>query len=107
MDTISAGNTIGFAFHLFDKGLITIKDTGGITLKWGDMEIVEKLLGMIVRREGIGNFLAMGSKEYGRRYDAEGEAVQVNGLEVPYHDPRGFSGMALVYATSPRGACHN
>jgi aldehyde:ferredoxin oxidoreductase len=31
----------------------------------------------------------------------------VNGLEVPYHDPRGFSGMALVYATSPRGACHN
>jgi aldehyde:ferredoxin oxidoreductase len=31
----------------------------------------------------------------------------VNGLEVPYHDPRGASGMALVYATSPRGACHN
>jgi aldehyde:ferredoxin oxidoreductase len=34
-------------------------------------------------------------------------AIQVNGLEVPYHDPRGASGMALVYATSPRGACHN
>jgi aldehyde:ferredoxin oxidoreductase len=33
--------------------------------------------------------------------------VQVNGLEVAYHDPRGASGMALVYATSPRGACHN
>jgi len=33
--------------------------------------------------------------------------VQVNGLEAPYHDPRGASGMALVYATSPRGACHN
>jgi len=107
MDTISAGNTIGFAFHLFDKGLITIKDTGGITLKWGDMEIVEKLLGMIVRREGIGNFLARGSREFGRRFNAEDEAVQVNDLEVPYHDPRGFSGMALVYATSPRGACHN
>ncbi|HID85706.1 MAG TPA: hypothetical protein EYP54_11535 [Anaerolineales bacterium] len=26
---------------------------------------------------------------------------------MPYHDPRGASGMALVYATSPRGACHN
>jgi aldehyde:ferredoxin oxidoreductase len=37
----------------------------------------------------------------------EEEAVQVRGLEVPYHDPRGASGMALVYATSPRGACHN
>jgi aldehyde:ferredoxin oxidoreductase len=29
------------------------------------------------------------------------------GLEVAYHDPRGVSGMALSYATSPRGACHN
>jgi aldehyde:ferredoxin oxidoreductase len=37
----------------------------------------------------------------------EEEAVQVNGLEVAYHDPRGVSGMALSYATSPRGACHN
>jgi aldehyde:ferredoxin oxidoreductase len=34
-------------------------------------------------------------------------AAQVNGLELAYHDPRGASGMALVYATSPRGACHN
>ncbi|MEA3352098.1 MAG: aldehyde ferredoxin oxidoreductase C-terminal domain-containing protein, partial [Chloroflexota bacterium] len=37
----------------------------------------------------------------------EEQAVQVNGLEVPYHDPRAASGMALTYATSPRGACHN
>jgi aldehyde:ferredoxin oxidoreductase len=28
-------------------------------------------------------------------------------MEVAMHDPRAFSGMALVYATSPRGACHN
>ena len=31
----------------------------------------------------------------------------MNGLEAAYHDPRGASGMALVYSTSPRGACHN
>ena len=34
-------------------------------------------------------------------------AAQVNNLEIAYHDPRGASGMALVFATSPRGACHN
>jgi len=28
-------------------------------------------------------------------------------LEIAYHDPRGVSGMALSYTTSPRGACHN
>jgi aldehyde:ferredoxin oxidoreductase len=42
-----------------------------------------------------------------KAFNAEEEAVQVNGLEIAYHDPRGASGMALVYATSPRGACHN
>jgi aldehyde:ferredoxin oxidoreductase len=34
-------------------------------------------------------------------------AAQVKGLEAAYHDPRAFDGMAIVYATSPRGACHN
>jgi len=33
--------------------------------------------------------------------------VQVNGQAIAMHDPRGLSAMGLVYATSPRGACHN
>ena len=57
--------------------------------------------------EGLGAFLAEGARALGKRFNAEGEAIQVNGLEVAYHDPRGATGMALVYATSPRGACHN
>ncbi|MBN2552123.1 MAG: hypothetical protein JXB06_05110, partial [Spirochaetales bacterium] len=32
--------------------------------------------------------------------------LQVKGLEIPSHDPRAFSSIALGYATSPRGACH-
>jgi aldehyde:ferredoxin oxidoreductase len=107
MDTISAGGTIGLAFHLFEKGVITTEDTGGLILKWGDIKIIEELLQLTARREGIGEYLALGSKRFGQHYGAENEAVQVNGLEVAYHDPRAFSGMALVYATSPRGACHN
>ena len=107
MDTISAGGTIGLAFHLFEKGVITKKDTAGLVLHWGDVKAVEQLLHLTARHEGIGNYLAQGSKRFGQHFEAEEEAVQVNGLEVAYHDPRGFSGMALVYATSPRGACHN
>ncbi len=34
-DTISAGNTIGLAFHLFEKGVITEKDMDGLTLNVG------------------------------------------------------------------------
>jgi len=107
MDTISAGGTIGLAFHLFEKGVITKKDTAGLVLHWGDVKAVEQLIHLTARHEGIGNYLAQGSKRFGQHFEAEEEAVQVNGLEVAYHDPRGFSGMALVYATSPRGACHN
>jgi aldehyde:ferredoxin oxidoreductase len=107
MDTISTANTIGLAFHLFEKGIITEKDTGGIFLKWGDVDVVEQLVNLIGRREGIGDLMAQGSRRFAAQYNAEDEAVQVNGLEVAYHDPRGVSGMALSYATSPRGACHN
>ncbi len=106
MDTISASNTIGLAFHLYEKGIITKEDTG-IELKWGDVDAIEELVRLIGSREGIGDLLAQGSKRFGAHFGAEEEAVQVNGLEVAYHDPRGVSGMAISYATSPRGACHN
>jgi aldehyde:ferredoxin oxidoreductase len=107
MDTISASNTVGLAFYLFEQGVISEKDTGGLPLRWGDTAAAEKLLHLIARREGFGAMMADGSRALGRVFNSEEEAVQVNGLEVAYHDPRGVSGMALVYATSPRGACHN
>ncbi len=107
MDTISCSNTIGLAFSLFEKGIITEKDTNGIPLKWGDVDAIEQVLNLIGRREGIGDLLAQGSRRFAAHFGVEEEAVQVNGLEVAYHDPRGVSGMALSYATSPRGACHN
>ncbi len=101
MDTISMGNTIGLAFHLYELGVITSKDTGGFELRWGDVEAIERLIHLTAQREGIGEVLAQGSRFLGRYFEREEEAVQVNGLEVAYHDPRGVSGMALVYATSP------
>jgi len=107
MDTISASNTIGLAFHLFEKEILTEQETGGIILKWGDVDAIEQLVRLTGSREGIGDLLAQGSKRFGAHFGVEEEAVQVNGLEVAYHDPRGVSGMALSYATSPRGACHN
>ncbi|MGZ6317124.1 MAG: aldehyde ferredoxin oxidoreductase family protein, partial [Anaerolineales bacterium] len=107
MDTISAGNTIGLAFKLFEDGKITGADTGGISLNWGDVKAVHRLLELTARREGIGEWISRGSRRLGEHFGAEEDAVQVNGLEVAYHDPRGVSGMALSYATSPRGACHN
>ena len=107
LDLISASGTIGLAYSLFEQGIITPADTGGLTLEWGNAESAETLLHQLARREGFGALLAQGSLALARHFNAESQAVQVNGLELAYHDPRGASGMALVYATSPRGACHN
>lgn len=107
LDTISTGNVIGLAFQLFAEGKIDSKDTGGLVLEWGKTSSVIDLIHKIAGRVGIGNIMADGARKFADSFGFEEDAVQVNGLEVPYHDPRGASGMALVYATSPRGACHN
>lgn len=107
LDTISAGNTIALAYLMFERGLITTADTGGLELRWGDGTPCFALLEQIARREGLGAFLAQGSKALAAHFGAEELAVHVNNLEVPMHDPRAMTGQALAYVTSPRGACHN
>jgi len=106
LDTISAGVSIAYAFYLYDLGVLT-KDRVGMELKWGDGQAIVKLLKMIVNQEGFGKILAKGTlamaREFGRE---EGEAAQVKGLEMPMHDGRAFHGLAISYATGPRGACH-
>ena len=106
IDTISAGVSIAYAFYLYDLGMLT-KDQVGMELEWGDGQAVLKLVEMIIAQKGFGELLARGTlamaRELGRD---EGEAAQVKGLEVPMHDGRAFQGLAVSYATSPRGACH-
>jgi aldehyde:ferredoxin oxidoreductase len=107
LDSISMSNTLGLAYRLFELGKIGLSETGGLPLTWGDGSGLEELINQTVQRRGFGAHLAQGAHSLAKAFDAEEEAVQVNGLELAYHDPRGASGMALVYATSPRGACHN
>ena len=107
MDTISMSNIIGLVFKLHQKGVISREDAGNISLNGEIHASIENLDPFNGTRKGIGEWIAKGSRELAKHFGCEDEAVQVNGLEVPYHDPRGSSGMGLVYATSPRGACHN
>jgi aldehyde:ferredoxin oxidoreductase len=107
LDTISAGNTIALAYLLFERGLITVQDTRGVELHWGDATPCFQLLDQLAKREGLGALLAMGSRDLAVHFAAPELAVHVHNLEVPMHDPRAFSGQAVAYVTSPRGACHN
>ncbi len=106
LDTVSAGSAISLAYLLYDRGVLTPGDTGGLPLEWGNIETALTLLEMIARRQGLGDLLAQGAERFAAHYGAPDLAVHVNGLDLPAHDPRAVSGMGLVYATSPRGACH-
>jgi aldehyde:ferredoxin oxidoreductase len=107
LDSISAGSTLALAYMLFEQGKLTSAVTNGLELHWGNPQPCFILLEQIARREGIGELLARGSLALATSYGDADLAVQVNGLEVAFHDPRAFSGQAFSYLISPRGACHN
>ena len=108
MDTISTSTVISFAMECFEEGLLTTEDTAGLKLKFGNHEAMVEVLHLIARREGLGDILAEGSRKAAEMIGngAEEFAMQVKWMELAGYDPRGAKGMALGYATSPRGACH-
>lgn len=108
IDTMSTGVAIGFAYELYERGLITKKDTGGLELTFGHTEPVLQLIRQIAYREGLGNLLAEGTREAARRIGrgAEQYAMQVKGLELPGYDPRGAKAHGLNLLTANMGADH-
>jgi aldehyde:ferredoxin oxidoreductase len=108
MDTISTGNSIGFAYELFEKGILTTKDTDGLVLKYGDPEPMLKLIEMIGNRKGIGDILAEGVKRAAERIGKGSEeyAMHVKGLEMPGYEPRALKALGMHYALSNVGANH-
>lgn len=107
-DSISSGASASYAYYLYNLGVISDKDTGGLKLTWGNVDAAIELIHQIGKNQGFGAVVAGGTKRMAQRYGRPlGEAVQTKGLEIPMHDPRAFLGTGLVYATSPRGADHN
>jgi aldehyde:ferredoxin oxidoreductase len=106
LDVISMGVTLGLACELFERGLLTAADTGGLEIRYGDAEMVFRLIELTARREGFGAVLAEGNAALADRVGVPELSATVNRLEVPMHDPRACVGMAVTYALSPRGACH-
>ncbi|MEM2739909.1 MAG: aldehyde ferredoxin oxidoreductase C-terminal domain-containing protein, partial [Candidatus Bathyarchaeia archaeon] len=108
IDTISTGEVIAWAMEAYEKGLIDKDDTGGLELRWGDIDVLSKLIEMIGLREGFGSILSDGVKKASETIGrgTSDFALHVKGLEIPYHNPRLYKSMGLAYATSNRGACH-
>jgi len=102
LDTISAGGVLGFYADAIDHGSIEGN------FKFGDAERAKELLRMTAYREGVGNFLAEGSRRMAQKIgrDSMDYAIQVKGLECSAYNCKFIPGMALAFATSPIGAHH-
>jgi aldehyde:ferredoxin oxidoreductase len=108
LDTISAGNSIGFAYELYERGIIDRKDTDGLELIYGDHQTMVKLIEKIASREGFGDVLAEGTVRAARKIGrgAEAYAMHAKGMELPAYEPRGAKSQGFNYATSNIGGSH-
>ncbi len=109
IDTISAGVAIGWAMELYEKGLLTKEDTGGLELTWGNHAAMIDMLRKIAFRDGLGDLLGQGTRKAAEKVGkGTGDyAMQIKGLELPAYDVRGAKAHGLNYATSYTGADHN
>ena len=112
-DTISGGVSIAFLIYLVENKLgmekieANLKDIKIEEIKWGNGDLVLKLIDKIAKREGIGDILAEGTRIIAEKFGVDPElAAHVKGLEVPMHEPRAFDGQAISYMTCCVGANH-
>jgi aldehyde:ferredoxin oxidoreductase len=108
MDTVSLGATLAWAMEAFEKGALTLEDTGGVPLRFHDADGVITLVEMIAYRRGIGDLLAEGSQRAAQRIGRGSEAflTTVKGMEMAMHDPRHMPVMRASYLMAPTGGDH-
>jgi aldehyde:ferredoxin oxidoreductase len=108
IDTISCGGTIAWAMECFEKGLLSVEDTEGIELRFGDSAAYLKTVELIARGSRFGDLLGLGSacaaEILGR--GSEKFVVAANRQEIPAHMPRVKVSLGIIYAVNPFGADH-
>jgi len=104
-DYTAAG--LSWIFELYERGIITKKETDGLELRFGDGKVFIEMIRRLAYREGIGNLLADGMVEAARKIGRNSEyyLIHVKGqpsLE-PFRIPKGW---CLAVCTSPVAGRH-
>lgn len=94
--------------ELYEKGILTEKETGGLPLRWGSREAIIGLIEQVVKEQGIGKLIARGWMDAARVIGKESERYMdhVKGLSIECDDVRGHRAQSLGLVTATRGACH-
>ncbi|MFX1575389.1 MAG: aldehyde ferredoxin oxidoreductase family protein [Promethearchaeota archaeon] len=103
---IQGGAILGFTGELFQRGIVTKEDLGGIDLRWGNVDAFAELARKIAFREGIGDILAEGiyraalKLEEMKKTEVLKYAIHLKGMAIGAHGLR--SGKDMV-TTTPIG----
>ena len=106
MDAISMAVTVACAMELYEMGLITKEDTGGIALEWGNAEAMVEVTRLTGIGEGFGKKLALGSYRLAESCGHPELSMTVKKQEIPAYDARAVQGIGLNFATANCGAAH-
>jgi len=108
LDTLETGSMIAWAFELYEKGILTDTDTGGLELEWGNDEAVLEMVRRIAERDGLGDVLAEGPRRAAERIGKGSEKllIEVKGMSNLHSDERPTPALALGIATATRGSDH-
>jgi len=62
-DIDNLSGVLAWVIECYKKGLIKKEQIGGLELEWGNIKIIKKLVKMILEKENIGKYLALGCKK--------------------------------------------
>lgn len=107
LDCTQLGWNLSMAMECFQRGIIGSEETGGVELRWGDVNQVSDLMYKIARREGFGQVLADSIPDMIERWGPESEpyGFHTKGMTFPYNR-HAVMAMSLATSVAVRGADH-
>jgi aldehyde:ferredoxin oxidoreductase len=108
IDSSVVGGLLGMAYELFERGVLTVDDTEGLELRWGNHQEAMTLLDQMCSGEGFGGrVLAKGLVEAARLIGrgAEGCVLHIRGGGINMHDWRPAWSVLLGQIVAGAGVC--
>ena len=117
IDTITLANSIAFLMDVYDNGIITQEDTGGLDLSWGNWKEAAELLHQMARGEGFGAEVAGNGVRWMIDYFAETKGadwqflhdigMQGKGLEISEYVTKESLAQQGGYGMTLKGPQHD
>jgi aldehyde:ferredoxin oxidoreductase len=108
LDNLETANIITWALSLYDEGILTKTDTGGLDLKYGNHEAVYEIIRQIACHKGLGAILSEGGIEAASKLNRNSDSYLrlTNGMADLFGDNPPDPWQALGTVTANRGIDH-